>query len=209
MTGRVVVLNGGSSSGKTTLGRALQAALPGTWLQLGVDVLLWLLPPRLFPSDEGIRLGADGEFLIGPEFRRQHDAFRHAAAALARAGSDVIVDEVFLRGAVERDLWAAALDGLDVCWVAVRCDPDVAEARERARGDRHRGIARWQAARVHDEVTYDVEVDSGTLTREELVAEVYGALAARWGLGEMTGPVDVDDPRAGASAWPAPAPWES
>ena len=38
--GRVIILNGGSSAGKTTLGRALQSAIPGPWLLLGIDLLI-------------------------------------------------------------------------------------------------------------------------------------------------------------------------
>ena len=44
---RVLVLNGGSSSGKSTLARALQTALPGVWLRLGVDTLVEACPADL------------------------------------------------------------------------------------------------------------------------------------------------------------------
>ena len=62
------------------------------------------------------------------------------------------------RSAQER--LAAALSGVPVVWVGVRCDPDVAEARGRARVDRLPGMARLQAGRVHEGVVYDLVVGS-------------------------------------------------
>lgn len=44
--------------------------------------------------------------------------------------------------------------------MAVRCDLDVAVAREARRLDRVEGMARQQAPSVHGGVVYDVEVDT-------------------------------------------------
>lgn len=63
-------------------------------------------------------------------------------------------------GPPARPSFAAALAGLDVVRVAVRCDPAVAAAREGARGDRVVGMATSQADLVHRGVIYDVEVDT-------------------------------------------------
>jgi chloramphenicol 3-O-phosphotransferase len=52
--GRVVILNGGSSAGKTTLGRSLQAALSDTWVLLGIDLLIWMMPPRMINDADGL-----------------------------------------------------------------------------------------------------------------------------------------------------------
>jgi chloramphenicol 3-O-phosphotransferase len=43
---QVIVLNGGSSAGKSTIARALQDVLPGLWLTFGTDVLAEALPGR-------------------------------------------------------------------------------------------------------------------------------------------------------------------
>ncbi|MGH9056868.1 MAG: phosphotransferase-like protein, partial [Acidimicrobiales bacterium] len=61
---------------------------------------------------------------------------------------------------VSRERLASALAGLPVVWVGVRCDPEVATARERRRSDRVGGMARLQAARVHEGVLYDLVVDT-------------------------------------------------
>jgi len=41
---RVIVLNGGSSSGKSGIARCLQAVLPDPWLTFGTDTLVDALP---------------------------------------------------------------------------------------------------------------------------------------------------------------------
>ncbi|MGW2814867.1 chloramphenicol phosphotransferase CPT [Streptomyces sp. NPDC001415] len=161
---QVIVLNGGSSSGKSGIARCLQAVLPGAWLAFGVDSVDAAMPASLRHgeggSGGGLGVGADGTVTVGPEYRRLSDAWRHGVAAMVRAGARVILDEVLLDGADGQKRWLHALDGLDVLWVAVRCDPDTAAGREIARGDRVPGMARVQADSVHLGVRYDVEVDS-------------------------------------------------
>jgi chloramphenicol 3-O phosphotransferase len=156
---QVIVLNGGSSSGKSGIARCLQAVLPQAWLAIGVDTLIDVMPARLRLGSEGIGF-ADGDVSVGAEFRLIEDAWMAGVAAMALAGTRVIVDDVFLGGAESRQRWENALDGLDVLWVGVRCDAEVAAGRELARGDRVAGMAETQAELVHRGMSYDVEVDT-------------------------------------------------
>lgn len=160
MTARLVILNGGSSSGKSTIVRCLQAVLPEAWLAFGVDDFVDALPAAMQASDAGIDFGADGEVIIGPVFRRLQAAWTDGIVAMCRSGAGVIIDDVFLGGAASQQGWADALGDLDVLWVGVHCDPAVAERREVARGDRPIGMAASQATIVHEGVKYDVEVDT-------------------------------------------------
>jgi chloramphenicol 3-O phosphotransferase len=159
---QVIVLNGGSSSGKSSLARALQDVLPGPWLTFGVDALLEALPGRGEDARSGIAFAADGAVTVTPAFRALEDSWYEALAAMARRGVHLILDEVFLDGARGQDRVRAALDRLDVLWVGVHCDPAVASAREAGRGDRIGGMAAAQALTVHAGVDYDVEVDTTT-----------------------------------------------
>ncbi|NKE58735.1 chloramphenicol phosphotransferase CPT [Lentzea sp. PSKA42] len=156
----MIVLNGGSSSGKSGIARCLQAVLPEAWLAIGVDTLIDVMPARLRLGSEGIGFAADGEVTVGVEFRLLEDAWMEGVAAMVRAGARVIVDDVFLGGPESRQRWEKVLDGLDVLWVGVRCDAAVAAGRELARGDRVSGMAEVQADLVHRGMTYDVEVDT-------------------------------------------------
>jgi chloramphenicol 3-O phosphotransferase len=157
---QVIVLNGGSSSGKTGIARCLKAILPGPWISLGVDDLIRALPPSLVDSGSGIVFGDRGEVGVGPDFREIEAAWMTGVAAMVRAGARVIIDDVFLSGVASQRRTRAHLEGLRVLWVGVRCDPDIAAGREVARGTRLLGMAASQAEQVHTGVVYDLEVDT-------------------------------------------------
>ncbi len=170
--GRVVVLNGASSSGKSTLSKALQALLLETegehWWHAQMDNLTAMLP---------VRPGADGPttdpFDVGKFLAGWYGCIR----ALALAGNSVIADAGFLQidwllAQVE------ALDGIEALYVGVRCPLDVVERREIARGDHKPGYARAQYDRVYQHGPYDVEVDTSVLGPEAIAAIIQRALAA-------------------------------
>ncbi|MEU9192530.1 chloramphenicol phosphotransferase CPT [Streptomyces hundungensis] len=157
---QVIVLNGGSSSGKSGIARCLQAVLPDPWLALGTDTLVEAMPASVHASEGGIEFTPDGEVIVGPEFRTLEAAWIEGIAAMAHAGARVIVDEVFLGGADSQQRWRKALGELPVLWVGVRCEGAIAAGREVARGDRTIGMAVSQADVVHRGVAYDLEVDT-------------------------------------------------
>ena len=160
MTTRAIMLNGGSSSGKSGIARCLQTVLDEPWLAFGIDGLIEAMPVSMQSSDGGIGFAPDGAVNVGPEFRRLEAAWMMGIAATVRAGAKVILDDVFLGGDASQRRWREALDGLAVLWVGVRCDAAVAAAREIARGDRVTGMAASQAQAAHHGVTYDLEVDT-------------------------------------------------
>jgi chloramphenicol 3-O phosphotransferase len=177
---QIIVLNGGSSSGKTGIARCLQTVLPGAWIRLSVDDLVDALPPSLLDSDSGISFGRHGEVAVSGGFREVEAAWMDGVAAMARAGARIIFDDVFLGGAASQERTRAHLRSLEVLWVGVRCDPVVAAGRETARGDRARGMAASQAELVHKDVVYDIEVDTShaeSLDCARLIA-AYVSLAA-------------------------------
>jgi len=160
-TTQVVVLNGGSSAGKSGISRCLQTVLlERPWLRLGVDDLVDRLPPSLFDSGDGVAFGQQGEVVIGTGFRELETAWMAGVAAMAGAGARIIFDDVFLGGAVSQQRMRTQLKGLNVLWVGVRCDATTAAAREVARGNRSVGMAALQAEVVHAGVVYDLEVDT-------------------------------------------------
>jgi chloramphenicol 3-O phosphotransferase len=156
----VIVLNGGSSSGKSGIARCLQAILPEPWLAVGVDMMIEAMPASMQASDAGIEFAPDGGVNVGPQFRALEAPWMEGIGAMARAGAHVIADDAFLGGPASQQRWQKSLDGLDVLWVGVRCDSAVAAGREIARGDRTGGMAELQADVVHQGVAYDLEVDT-------------------------------------------------
>jgi chloramphenicol 3-O phosphotransferase len=168
----VIVLNGTSSAGKSTLAAGLQDALDGTWLCFGTDTLMASLPARLGSGNGGVGVGPDGAICFGADYRAAEAAWLVGLAAMTRSGARVILDEVFTEGAADQRRRREALVGLGVLWVGVRCDPAVTAARELARGDRQVGLSALQERVVHAGVDYDVEVDTTCATPTELAAVI-------------------------------------
>jgi chloramphenicol 3-O phosphotransferase len=192
MTGSVIVLSGPSSAGKSTLATALQrrfAAAGECWFVYGIDDYFAKVPfdwvtagrhvgPR---AEEGVVLEiVDGEFQmrLGPIGRRVLVAWRGAVGSAARAGLNVIADDVTL---TEEEWlgWQAELAGIDVHWVRVHIALDVLEARERARSDRMPGHARAQYEAAYRYPAHDAEVDTGTLAPDAAAAAVLAGWRAR------------------------------
>ena len=176
MTTRVILLNGGSSAGKSTLARALQALLPDPWLSLGVDDLIRAAPPSMEDTPEGLTIASGGIITVGPAYCALETAWAAGVAAIARTGTGVIVDEVLVDGADGQQRWQAALGEVAVLWVAVRCDAMEAARREKLRGDRTVGMAVLQANSVHEGVRYDLAVDTATSTAAECALRIQEAL---------------------------------
>ena len=152
--GTVIFLNGASSSGKTTIAKKLQGMMTGIYLLVSIDAFMQQLPAGL----DSKRLEEVLPGLLA--------GFNASAAAMARAGNNVIVDHV---------LWqrpwvlpcVEAFKGVDVVFVGVRCPLEVLEAREDARGDRFAGIARLQHESAHHNKVYDLEVDTSKKSADE------------------------------------------
>ncbi len=184
----VIVLNGASSAGKTTLAIALQDILSESWLVFGIDTLISAMPIALLEMDEdatiaarppehevregGITFDADGEIEIGEDFRRLEAAWQRGLSTIAAGGARLILDEVFLDGAASQDRLDRALAGRAVAWVGVTCDAEVALQRERLRGDRVVGMFERQSRRVHDGVHYDLVIDTTSRAPNEVARRI-------------------------------------
>ena len=191
MAGDVIVLNGTSTAGKSTLAAEMQTQLvarDSCWVILGIDDFLGKLPAPWVRyheagahADEGVsfeRIGGDIVFRAGPVGRAVLTGYRRSVAAVVRSGVNVIVDEVVL----DEEAWAqwdSELRALDPFWVRVDCPIEVCEGRERGRADRLPGLARSQAAFVHRHPQYDFAVDTSTASPPELAQAVIAAHAAR------------------------------
>lgn len=167
MTAQVIVLNGGSSSGKSSIARSLQAVLAEPWLTYSIDDFIRALPPKMLTADSGIQFATDGTVTVGADFHTLEAAWMTGIAAMARAGARVVIDDVFLGGVSSQQRWQQALGDLYVFWVGVRCKSEVAERRERQRGDRTEGMAAKQADIVHRGVRYDLDVHTTDTSPED------------------------------------------
>jgi chloramphenicol 3-O phosphotransferase len=141
------------------------------------------LPEKLFGQAEGLVFETildQGKPCIvirsGPVVEQAMRGMRHAVAAMAAQGNNLIVDEVMTDVTQEKE-YRALLAPFDVRFVGLFAPLDVLEARERARGDREIGLARWQYDRVHQGITYDLEIDTSLATPSEgacMIRDAFG-----------------------------------
>jgi chloramphenicol 3-O phosphotransferase len=181
---RIIFLNGTSSSGKSTLARALQKQLDGPYLHAGIDQFIFMLPgaylnPPLWREVYAYHYRDDGSFTIqtGPLGHLLMTGMHRSAAALAESGFDVILDHVLL-DARWLDECVRLFAPFEVWFVGVRCPLDVLEQRERDRKDRTLGQARAQFDVVHAGKSYDVEVDTSQADATACAAQIIGHFEA-------------------------------
>jgi chloramphenicol 3-O phosphotransferase len=161
----IVLLNGTSSAGKTSLAKALQRRWPGPLLAVGIDTVVfalpgrWLDPPGWHEVFVYTGAGDDLEITPGPLGDRLVAGLHRSVAALAGQGFDVVVDHVLLSRSWVEDA-ATALAGHPVLSVGVRCPLAEVVRREAARKDRTLGQARAQFEPVHRWPGYDLELDT-------------------------------------------------
>ena len=183
--GRIIVLNGTSSAGKSTLARALQARLGGPWLSVGIDTVVFSLPKayldlplwgevfRYVPAGPGSH--APFRVITGELGHRLVDGMHRMVASLADAGLSVIVDHILLEPGWVPDL-ADRLAGHDVLFVGVRCPLETVVRREAERKDRTIGQAAAMFDVVHRAGGYDLEVDTSLQSPDEAAATIVEAL---------------------------------
>ena len=196
---QLILVNGPSSAGKTTLCRALQAAIAASYLVVGFDDFVFMSAPRYYRGANTRRQGKADPMTVlgvemvttsppeapvsvmarfGPVFRRLLDSMAPAVRALVEGGNAVIFDHVLHDRAMYAS-YRAATAGLDVFSVGVTCPLGVLEAREQERGDRVLGRARGLLDVAHSFCAYDVTVDTAALPPDGCVEAILAALAAR------------------------------
>lgn len=169
--GSVIIVNGTSSAGKTTLVRAFQQCAPVPFLRFSFDLFL---DSQALPMDF-IRANRDLWVQMRPQvFAGMHQCIH----ALASTGNNVICDHI-----IENDQWrtdlVARLHGLDVYFVALHCSLPELMRREEARGNRNPGEAANDLAVVHQTMVYDLELDSERDTVEHNAQQLVTMWRAR------------------------------
>jgi chloramphenicol 3-O phosphotransferase len=144
--GRIILLNGTSSAGKSTLAKELRKQLDSQFHYYASDQLA---DADFRPLDRGVRFKYREAFFEG---------FHKSITAFAEVGLDLLVEHI-----VESQSWADSLKGLlspfDVFWVGVHAPVAEIERRERLRGNRQIGEGLYHL-KTHTFCKYDAEVDT-------------------------------------------------
>ncbi|MER8564843.1 chloramphenicol phosphotransferase [Mesorhizobium sp. M0924] len=177
MTAKIVLLNGVGSAGKSLIARALQTIATEPFLHVQMDAFIDMLPPALQDHADGFSFETvleDGKPSVvirsGPVGARAMRGMRHAIAAMAGQGNNLIVDDVIFNEEIAE--YVELLSSFDLHLVGVMAPLEVLEAREAACADRLLGLARWHYGRVHNGMDYDLEVDTSLLTPLECARRI-------------------------------------
>lgn len=166
--GKVIIIHGASSAGKSTLARAVQREIEVPFLHISYDLFI---DAGIVPW-ERFRNGTFSWDDIRPSVLQ---GYRQWWAVMANAGNNLIIDHI-VESDVEMAFLLNLLSGIDVFFVGLHCSLAELERRERERGNRRDGDARSDLAFVHRGKIYDLELDSEHTSVEENV----GALIAGW-----------------------------
>jgi chloramphenicol 3-O phosphotransferase len=170
--GKIIFLNGATSSGKTTIAKLLQSKIEEPFWHISIDHLResGVLPLERFNS---------GEFNWHENRENFFKGFHLSLRAYVEAGNNLIVEHI-----IETNEWKDFLieqfRDIDIFFIGVHCPLEELERREEKRGDRPIGGARKDFEIIHAFNRYDMELDA-TLSPEQNIELVLTAWKARNG----------------------------
>jgi chloramphenicol 3-O phosphotransferase len=150
--GKIIIINGPSSSGKTTLALAAQKQLDIPFIRFSFDLFL---DNQSLPIEQ-MRNGTFSWEAMRPSV---FSGLHQCLPALAKAGNNLICDHIIESRDWLHDL-LQSISGLDVFFVGLHCSLAELERREIQRGNRRSGEAQADLEIVHQFTTYDLELDS-------------------------------------------------
>lgn len=182
MPGQLILLNGASSAGKTSIIHALQAKLPEPYLECGIDKFLWMLPQPYLNRPLWYEVIATHHppqremyFTSGRVGDQLIFGMHRAITAMLQAGNNLLVDHVLLDPRWLADCVAQWVELEPLC-VGVRCPLPLLEEREQARQDRTLGQARAHHLVVHAHALYDLEVDTALVSPQACADQILSYL---------------------------------
>ena len=183
--GTIIILNGVSSVGKSSIQKELQDMMEEPYLTFGIDkFLIGTLPEKHFTGEflqkqapeEGV-VGLHGYFYEnedGKQCKLQFGSagqnlirgFHKSLRAMADERNNLIVDYILYDQEWLPDL-VDKLYGYPVYFVGVKAPLDIVEKREHKRGTSPEGHARAYHDIVHKHGVYDIVVDTAEFNPQE------------------------------------------
>lgn len=156
---KIILLNGPSSVGKSSIVKAIQWISNEPWLSLGVDSSFAVMPSKYLPggklAHEGINFVSGNDENGYPITRVEVGDYGKKVGKLTRKiskyfvddGHNIILDEVIWDQA-DLEYYFSLFKDHFLCYVTVNCDLTIIEEREMIRGDRSIGLARDQLPKI-------------------------------------------------------------
>ena len=173
----IILLNGTSSAGKTTIARIVQEKYPGVLLLYGVDSMVQTAFPAKCdypPYDEqAIKVmmsetagQPSAKLIVSPYVYPIYEAAVRFYKLLSGRGYDIIIDELLFDDNRIKSYFDILI-GETVYFIGIKPDKEVVIKREQERGNRLLGLAAGLYHEVYNPIfSYDLLIDSGKLTPE-------------------------------------------
>ena len=183
---RIIVLNGTSSAGKTTLARAIQAFAAEPFQLISFDQFRDGLPSRFrglnsptgSPGSRGLNVvakeanGSHATLIqLGEHGLRVVEGMHQAIATIATAGQNVVVDHFINHVDVALDI-QQVLRPFNPLYVGVYCELEELRRRESNRPGRFPGTAEAQRPAVYDCMNFHIQVDTTSTPASEISKEI-------------------------------------
>ncbi len=187
--GTVIVLNGPSGSGKSSIQREFQKLMlpEHLWVKVGIDNLFDIPMPditaetmHIWQSKNPIRWVESSQdpegnviitLFVGEQGEKVVRGMNSAIAAYAHNGCDTIVDYIAYKQEWLKDLEEKLAD-VKTYYIAVDIPLEVLEQREVARGTSPKGHARSHYDTVYGSRKYDLRVNSAEHSAQEIAQQI-------------------------------------
>ena len=161
---QIILLNGPSSSGKSTLSKALQRLIKERRNE----------SYRIVSIDDYMKLSTEETIYEDDVFDISGDMCTGALEAL-QTSPGVIIDHVITSERIYHQL-TAMLGQYPICSVHVMCPLDILLQRECARKNRCLGSAESSYTYLYPKDEYDLSVDTSVMTPAECSVKIFEAL---------------------------------
>jgi len=184
----IVILNGPSAAGKTSIQKEFQKLMYEPYLAIGLDNFFVGVLPQHYMGGTPTQLNmpkkdvAWGEFSkkdefpiftlhFGVEGQKVISGMHHAIAAYAKQGNNIIVDYILYRPEWLKEL-VNVLKDYNVIFVGIDIPLELLEQREKQRATSPVGHARSHFDTVYGPNIYDIKCDTSVLTAGQCAQQI-------------------------------------
>lgn len=175
MQPQLILLNGTSSAGKSSIIKCLHEQLRQPYLDMGLDRFLYMLPSQYMKQPLWKEVWDHTH--AGELGNRLMSGMHHSMRSMVNCGNLVLADHVL----IEKN-WVSELADLfhdqHAYFIGVHCPLEILEQRELDRKDRTLGSAKVQFPIVHQWAHYDLAIDSSLSSPEQSADKIIEFLAS-------------------------------
>ncbi len=178
----IILLNGASSAGKSSIAKELQSIFDELFIGMSVDKFMSMVPTNYQGKGKNAAqmwcweksTDQQGELMtikVGPRGNSYILGMYECVKIMATRGFNIIIDDVCLDAELLKQI-AQELSQFKTYFIGVICQLAVLEQREHLRGNRIINSARGQYNIVHRAYTYDFTVDTTETSAHDCALQI-------------------------------------